>query len=81
MIVGLLHEDVDLTEINHSGNPVTVTGTSPDEDGIFEYARDLRSSGRFSLVVISSIEAIREGEGEEIEGFNFEFRLISNTRG
>jgi len=81
MIVGLLHEDVDLTEINHSGNPVTVTGTSPDEDGIFEYARDLRSSGRFSLVVISSIKAVKEGEGEEIEGFNFDFRLISSTRG
>ncbi len=75
-IVSLLPEDVDLTEVNHMGDTVTVTGVVLDEDGeddIFQYARELRTSGRFSTVIISSIEAIEEEE--EIEGFEFEFLL------
>ncbi len=77
-------------DISHSIEQVTVTGTALDEAAIFKYARALRSSGRFSLVVISSIEAcekVIEEEGVEEEdleiftGFNFELLLISNTAG
>ena len=82
-IVGLLPESVNLTDINHSVAQVIVSGIAPDEDGIFEYARNLRSSGRFSMVVISSIDTSIEAEGEEeeeeeITGFSFEFLLITN---
>jgi len=38
-----------------------VGGTASDEDDIFSYARDLRNSGRFSDVWITSI--IRSGAG------------------
>jgi type IV pilus assembly protein PilM len=72
-IVNLLPGDLNLTEVNHIGDMITVTGLSPDENGIFSYARALRNDGRFSTVVISSVEAIEEDE--EIVGFNFEFLL------
>ena len=71
-IVSLLPGTVDLTEVNHGAESVTVSGIAPDEDDIFKYARDLRS--RFPGVIIRSIEAIEDEEGE-IEGFNFEFLL------
>ena len=72
-IVNLLPGNLNLTEVNHIGDMITVTGLSPDENGIFSYARALRNDGRFSTVVISSVEAIEEDE--EIVGFNFEFLL------
>lgn len=62
-----------LTTVNHTGDQVTVIGLSSDEDGIFSYARALRNSGRFSMVVISSIEAIEEDE--EIVNYKFAFLL------
>ena len=75
-IVSLLPRDVDLRVVNHEGESVTVTGIAPDEDDIFQYARDLRNSGRFPIVIISSIavEEVEEEE-EEVEGFTFNFLL------
>lgn len=72
-IVSLLPGNLDLTTVNHIGDMVTVVGLSPNESGIFSYARNLRNGGRFSTVVISSIEAIEEDE--EIVSFEFEFLL------
>jgi len=81
---------LDPAEINHDAEQVMVKGVAPNEDEIFKYARALRSSGRFSMVIITSIEAYEEVKGEDEEGeaeekeiekgFNFEFLLISNTR-
>ena len=59
--------------INHSGDRVAVAGESQELDAIFQYAKDLRASGRFSQVIISSIEAYGE---ETLEGYNFQFILI-----
>ena len=72
-VVDLLPGNLDLTIVDHTDNLVTVTGLSPNESGIFGYARALRNGGRFSTVVISSIEAIEE-DGVVIN-FNFEFLL------
>lgn len=72
-ISGLLPKNIDLVEVNHTGDSVTVNGISPDEYDIFQYARDLRASGRFPTVIISSIEAI-DDEGE-VTGFGFELSL------
>ena len=72
---------LDQAEINHSVEQVSITGRAPSEDEIFAYARALRSGGRFSTVIISSIEAYEEtiiGEEEEeekIRGYNFVFLL------
>jgi type IV pilus assembly protein PilM len=74
--------------IEHIGDRVMVVGESQEVDAIFQYAKDLRSSGRFSQVIISSIEAYEEivtseteeneGEAEEeiFKGYNFQFTLI-----
>jgi len=75
-IVMLLPTAVNLTEVNHMGSSVTVNGITPDEDDIFKYARALRTSGRFPVVIISSItEYIKEVEEEEIKQFKFQLTL------
>jgi len=60
-IVKLATAKANLSGVNHYGSSVTVGGTASDEDDIFSYARDLRNSGRFSDVWITSI--IRSGAG------------------
>ena len=75
---------VDLISVNHTIDQVSVNGIATDETGIFEYARALRSGGRFSLVVISAIQAENEiipaeeegGVDQEITQFNFQFTLL-----
>ncbi len=71
-------------KINHTVEEVTVTGKASEAASIFEYARALRSGGRFSSVIILSIEATtetieEEGEEEEdwevVRGYNFVFLL------
>jgi hypothetical protein len=75
-IVSLLPGAIDFIEVNHQGQMVTVKGVIPNKDGegeIFTYARGLR--GKFSGVVISSIEARLDNETKEIIGLEFEFSL------
>lgn len=80
--VNLSPEEVDLVSISHNGPTVTVSGTTEDEDYIFQYARNLRSSGRYSRVTITSISSfyreILEGEeSTEVIAYNFTFLLTS----
>jgi len=65
-IFNLLPESINLTEVNHQGESVTVSGIAPDEADIFTYARALRTP--FPNVAIPSIE-------EGITGFDFELLL------
>jgi archaellum component FlaC len=75
-VVILTQGTVELTGVNHGGSSVTVNGIAPQEGDIFRYARDLRSGGRFPLVIISSIaEYTKEVEEEEIKAFSFVFLL------
>ena len=79
IIAALATENVSLTNINHNVNPATVDGIAPDESDLLQYATSLRSSGRFSKVVISSIAAENKEEvdGEEIRLFTvYKFRLL-----
>ena len=87
-VVKALPTDVDLINVSHQGDIVNVSGSAPDELKIFEYARALRSSGRFSLVVIVSIESeisyivTDEGEEEteeEILSYNYMFSLFNDA--
>jgi type IV pilus assembly protein PilM len=61
-------ETITLSNVNHAGGSVTVTGGASDEDAVFRYADNLRKSGRFSNVWISSIT----GSGGD---FTFAFSL------
>jgi hypothetical protein len=67
-IVNLAKEKVTLSSVNHGGSSVTVSGAASNVGLIYSYARDLRESGRFSEVWVSSITG---GEGE----FSFAFSL------
>jgi type IV pilus assembly protein PilM len=60
-IVALAAEKVSLGSVSHGGGSVTIQGRASSEDAIFEYARDLRSGDRFSVVWISSITAGQGG--------------------
>jgi type IV pilus assembly protein PilM len=75
-IVRLLPQDADFVEINHETENVVVNGLVKEEinseDDIFAYARDLRK--RFLKIVILSVEAMEDEEGEFI-GYEFEFLL------
>jgi len=51
----LAGETITLSNVSHTGGSVTVNGEASDEDAIFRYADNLRRSGRFSNVWISSI--------------------------
>ena len=72
-IVDLLPGELNLTLVNHMGDQVTVTGLSPNESGIFSYARAIRNGERFPTVIVSAIEAIEEND--VIINYSFEFLL------
>lgn len=67
---------MDLTQLNHNGITLTITGKAEDEWYIFDYARELRSSGRFPTVVVSSIVMTIEVGEEEEEISTFTFTLL-----
>jgi type IV pilus assembly protein PilM len=58
---------IELRSIGHSGQNVNISGRSPSEVEVTEYARNLSASGRFSEVTVTSIRRIDESSGEEIE--------------
>jgi len=57
-------KDDRLVSVTHSGDTVTVTGLASDEDAVFSYARALRATNRFALVVITDMH-----EEEHQSGF------------
>ncbi len=46
---------VYLTNVSDDGNVILVQGSAPSEEILLNYARDLRKSGLFKLVLISSV--------------------------
>ena len=64
-IVDLAEGKVSLSNISHGGAVITVTGTASNVDSIYDYARDLRKSPRFSSIWVSKVES----------GSKFEFSL------
>jgi type IV pilus assembly protein PilM len=62
-LVGLLPTTVNLVGIDYEGGSATLNGFAPAEGDIFTYARALRSGGRFSEVIILSIEETYIQEG------------------
>lgn len=52
---------VDLEKVNHDGDTAVVSGLADGENAVLRYARSLRSSGRFDLVVTSAVHLEEEG--------------------
>ena len=67
-IVDLADVQISLTKVAHGGSSITVGGTAPNVGLLYEYARDLRESPRFSKVWVSPV---RGSKGS----FSFEFSL------
>ena len=54
-------DTIDLAEISHTGEELTISGVAPSETEILAYAKELRATGRFSEVIISTIWEAGEG--------------------
>ena len=65
-IVDLAEGKVSLINVSHSGGSVAVTGKASNVDNIYNYARALRDSPRFSHIWVNKVGS----------GFNFQFSLI-----
>ena len=65
--VDKLVNGIELRSVSHSGRDLNISGRSPSEAEVTEYARNLDASGRFSEVTVSSIRRMDELSGEEIE--------------
>jgi len=52
---------IDLLSITHASAELTISGMAPNESDVLIYARNLRKSGRFSQVIVSSIEETEDG--------------------
>ena len=52
---------LDLSRIAHASVELTISGMSPNKTEVLAYANALRASGRFSQVIVSSIEEVEDG--------------------
>jgi type IV pilus assembly protein PilM len=65
-IMNLAGAEVSLDNVTHSGTTITLTGVASNVDSIYDYAKSLRESPRFSSVWVSRVES----------GSSFEISLI-----
>ena len=56
-----LPKNVNLSTISHASNKLTISGMAPSEVEVLVYAKNLRTNGRFSRVIISTMEKTEEG--------------------
>ncbi|MFH1169531.1 MAG: pilus assembly protein PilM [Chloroflexota bacterium] len=72
--VANLFQSVVLSRINHTGKSLNIQGSAPSEVEILSYARNLKASGRFAKVLVSSIRLGQSGD-------SMDFTLILETGG
>jgi Tfp pilus assembly protein PilN len=54
-VTSLLPGIIEVASITYSNGAITIVGTAPDDTTVVDYVRDLRNSGNFSQVLISSM--------------------------
>lgn len=54
--INKLPGEVDLGNVTGNAERITVNGWGDNEEAVFSYAKDLRASGRFALVVITDMQ-------------------------
>jgi len=57
-VFSALPATVYLTSVDDDGSRILVEGSAPSEEIVLNYARDLKNSGLFSLVMISSVGTV-----------------------
>jgi len=87
-IVSALPDTISLSSISHAEDALNVSGSSPSEAEVLQYAQSLDDSGRFTEVIIASIKAVEvegvEGETDESESIEeprMDFTLNLKTGG
>jgi type IV pilus assembly protein PilM len=68
-IIALANENVQLSTISHGGSSISLRGTAANVGLIYDYARELRDSPRFSRVWVSPVTL------GGVSGFSFEFSV------
>jgi hypothetical protein len=68
-IITLAKDNVQLSTISHGGGSISVRGTAPSVGLIYDYARELRDSTRFSRVWVSPVTS------GGVSSFSFEFSI------
>ena len=70
----MLPGTINLATISHSGNTLTISGRSLNNEGeILAYARSLSASGRFTETIITGIKRIDDG--------GMDFTLVLKSKG
>jgi len=70
LVVSAMPPEAELSRVSRSGRETVIKGVSQGEVPVLDYARGLRSSGRFSAVVVSSLQ-------ETDQGLSFSLTLTS----
>jgi type IV pilus assembly protein PilM len=79
-VVSALPDTIILKNINHTEGTLTVTGTSPSETEVLQYAQSLDGSGRFAGVFIASmVKKVETIEVEIIEDEVIEDEIIEDV--
>ena len=73
LAVDVLPKSIILTSITHAGGLLTVAGQAPSEKEILTYVKNIRGSGNFADITVTSI--IRNGDG------TLAFNLFGNHEG
>jgi len=80
-----LPDTISLASISHTESIVTISGTSPSEVEVLQYAQSLDDSGQFTEVLIASMRKVEcestEGESTEGEGTEGESTEDESTEG
>jgi len=63
LATSVLPSSADLIGITYESDVLTLSGVALSEDVVISYATSLRASGRFSQVVVSSMEKTCRGMG------------------
>jgi len=74
-----LVDELSLSSISHAGGQVSLNGQAHSEVEILEYARNLKATGRFSIITISSIS--RLASGDNVTGDAMAFNLNLQLKG
>ena len=77
-VTRVLPINVRLGRISRMSNTLTISGTSPSEIGILEYAQNLKDSGRFDEVTIALLRRVEDTDSEEE---SMDFNLILTIGG
>jgi len=82
-VVSALVGAISLSSISHSGDALTVSGSSPSETEILQYAQNLADSERFTEVIIANMRKVevQGAEGEDTGETMMDFTLLLKVGG